>query len=253
MFSKVSPGAPLRISARKENAVSDLLNSLARGEQDPGVSGFLRGDSGRVLVRNETGSTLDRFTILQVSGIASDPTGNEPGFLEAPALIGTAPGVTGQRGCVVMLDPTTADPEDARLGRAMAAGTCPVKVNVISTAHRYAVPKASDTAKLESAIRGPFEILWPRPPAGTGTQWAVVRFPVTDTGLFAARPDANVASGASGTFSVYAGGADTGENVTAHWAWATDGETLEADTDCWIGWSEDENRFEVYGGSCSPS
>lgn len=71
-------------------------------------------------------------------------------------------------------------------------------------------------------------------------------------GLIAAKPDADVTSGSSGTFSIYSDGVDTGENVTAHWKWATDALTLEAGTESWIGWNERLQRFDVLGGACGP-
>lgn len=253
-FDRVTPGAPIKFSARKENATVDLLNAAARGGLN-GVSPKVPPQTGTdFLVRNESGSDRNGFTIMQVTGLASDPTGNENGFLESPVLIVDDPDSDGATSCVVMLQQTTGgtSPFDGRIGLARLAGAAPVKVDFQKTTHRFAIPVNGDPTKLKSALAGPFEILFPRPAGATGVQWAMVRFPHTERIVIRAKPDADVTSGSSGTFSVYSDNTDTTENVTGHYDWATDGETLLSGTEGWLGWDADLKRWEWLGGACAP-
>jgi hypothetical protein len=251
-FDKVAAGTPIKFSARKENAVVDMLNAREAG-RPPNVGEAIRTDSGIILVRNESGSTLDRKAILQLSGIVSSPTGNEAGFLEHPVLSGDTPSGDYPRGCVIMLDPTTDTPGDARIGRAMVAGTTPVKVNITSTSHRYAVADDGNTTNLVSAERGPFEILWPVPASGSGLQWAVVRFPVSSAIVRRVKTDEDIADGSSGTCSVYIGTTDTTENIEVFNDWANDGDDVATGTEGWAHWDEDAQRWEWLGGGCEPA
>jgi hypothetical protein len=70
---------------------------------------------------------------------------------------------------VILAEPIAA----GKIGRAYAAGVCPVRVNVAGESHRFAACEPGDTGQLHSAPTGPAELLWTE--AGTGQRWAVVR------------------------------------------------------------------------------
>lgn len=254
-FDHVTPGSPLRFSARKENAISDLLNQAARGGFEPLLGNQPVFNGVDMLVRNESGSVCERGSILQITGIASDPTGNENAFLEEPVLKGGTPSGDAAHACVICLEGMTAgtSPYDGRVGRARLSGACPVRVDFQKTTHRFAIPKDGETGHLISAVRGPFEILWPRPASATGEQWAVVRFPAVGVLMRRAKPDADITAGSSGTFSIYDATTDSTENVAAYYDWGTDGATLAAGTEGWISWDDDERRWEWVGGACEAS
>ncbi|MEI8258785.1 MAG: hypothetical protein WCJ30_24205, partial [Deltaproteobacteria bacterium] len=87
-FKKATPGRKLRIPAAAYNAFIDSALDFQRRQRDQrGHSrGRLGDESGLVLVYNDSGADLDRFSVATVSGIAISPADNLSEFQNGPIL-----------------------------------------------------------------------------------------------------------------------------------------------------------------------
>jgi photosystem II stability/assembly factor-like uncharacterized protein len=77
---------------------------------------------------------------------------------------------------VVLLQPL----EPNEIGRAMAAGICPARMNITDERHEFADVGEEGGFELESATTGAASILWKE--HATGSQWTMIRFPVGGSG-----------------------------------------------------------------------
>lgn len=167
-FKKVNPGQPLRIPAEAWNAMLDVV---ARSKGDSiglGGQGFTGADS--VLVRNDSGSDVDRFGVLEVDGPLILPSDNLDEFQRQTALSGITPSGTDNAVLAILWEPAA----DGEIARATMDGLAVVQVDVTDAGHGYADANTGDTANLLSqAAASPQQILWKE--SGTGTKWALVR------------------------------------------------------------------------------
>lgn len=69
--------------------------------------------------------------------------------------------------------------------------------------------------------------------------------------LLLAKADSSIAPGASGTVSIWQGGADTGANVTAYHTWMEGDNTIEAGTEIVIRWFEDQRKYIILNAECA--
>ena len=131
-----------------------------------------------VLVRNDSGSNQNRLAVLGIDSPIIDPATNDNDFKNRVALSCVTPAENTHEGkFVVLAEPIAA----GKIGRAYAAGLCPVKVNVEDEEHVYADVNDGDTTQLLSVEAGSASILWRE--GGTGTQWAMVRLSNLPPGL----------------------------------------------------------------------
>ena len=180
-MKKVQSGQPLVIPAGAYNAFIDTAldfrqrtTHLGQGRQ-PSVA-----QPSLVLVRNDSGSDLDRFEILGIDAPVIDPVDNEEAFKNRVAVSGVTP----------VIAPPEEDPGDTHVGRfvvlaepvkigkiarAYAAGICPVKIDVADESQdcRFAEIAEDLSSNLEVNPSGSAAILWRA--GGTGRQWALVR------------------------------------------------------------------------------
>jgi len=164
----VNPGDPIRLAAAQINGLNRLLT--------PGV-GFAGETAGEpptpytwVMAQNNTGSAIDRWGVMAISGMQISPggsSGSTSQFEQLPVVAGSTPSATTTSWCVAV-EPIPA----GAIGRVAVGGVVQVKVDVADAAHVFAKCKSS-TAELKSTDNGEGVILWK---AGTGTgQWALVR------------------------------------------------------------------------------
>jgi hypothetical protein len=168
-FKRVTSGDKLTIAARAWNACLDA----AEANRD-GVSGGGRNVQFRqadiVLVKNSSGSTVDRFGVLGISGVIFSPSDKLEAFQDQVAFTGVTPTTTDHTGkFLVCLEPIAT----GKVGRAWIAGVCQVQVDITDTTHRFCDVRNSDRAKLASSSSGSSRILYSE--SGTGTKWCVVR------------------------------------------------------------------------------
>jgi len=170
---KVRSGDPLVIPAAAYNAFIDAALDfrqrtahLGQGAQ-PSFS-----QASIVLVRNDSGSNQNRMAVLGVDAPIIDPSTNEEEFRNRVALACVTPEEGTHVGRFVVLAEPIAN---GKIGRAYAAGVCPVKIDVPDEENecRYAEIADGVTANLKVSMQGSATILWRA--GGTGVQWAVIR------------------------------------------------------------------------------
>ena len=174
-LTHVRPGDPLEITAGTFNAMLDAAKAHRGGRH--GLGRTARPDLRQgniVLVRNDSGFDLDRYSVLGLSGTLFDPTTEAVSFQREIAVTGVIP-VPGTHddNFVVLQEPI----KNGDLGLAMIAGVTIVKVWVASAEANgiftYARIQAA-AASLEKSPSGPAKIITIE--AGTGNKWALVSF-----------------------------------------------------------------------------
>lgn len=172
-LKKVSKGDKLRIPAAAYNAFIDTARDFQARQR--GISSTPQAStrsSGIVLVRNDSGEDLSRYTVLGIDSPIIDPEDNLDGFKNRVAVVGVTPSEDDHVGkFVVLLEPL----KSGAVGMAYGAGICPVKVDVPDDEVKYPYADIVDgqTAHLEAKHHGAAAILWRE--GGTGVQWALVR------------------------------------------------------------------------------
>lgn len=121
----VRAGDNLRLSAAQVNALNQMMRPPAAMDQTP--------EAGRsyppytwAYAKNTTGSTIDRWGVMDISGMESEPTSDEENaktrqFLRMPVLTGSIVG-DGDSSCVA-IEPIA----DGKIGRVAIAGVVQVK------------------------------------------------------------------------------------------------------------------------------
>jgi hypothetical protein len=183
-FQPVTSGQPSgnRLTRDWFNAATAAAQANKRARHTFG-SPSLGVPDGTVLVKNNSGSDVDRFGVLGIDDILISPDDNLESFKDQDAFIGVTPTKASHTGLyVIAWEPI---PKDA-IGWAYAYGVCTVQVNIDLEGDDTADVANSDRTQLESGPIGSAQILWVESP-GTGTKWAKVRigngglpaFPVT--------------------------------------------------------------------------
>jgi len=166
-FRKVRPGQPLRITAKAWNRV---LDSVATQPEFAGTAGLYGRPCHIVQIKNTTGSTVPKWGVLAIAGIANDPTAGASSlaqFQEVPILEGAAPSSTTAGKFVVAVEPIAA----GKFGRAAIDGVVQCKVEIVHADHRFV---ACGSGGLKTAASGEGLVLWKD--SGTGTnKWALVQ------------------------------------------------------------------------------
>jgi hypothetical protein len=174
----VRPGQKLQIAAQQINFLNGLMRQ-GGGFGSGGLSGWTQGTN-IVLARNDTGADLDRFGVLEMTGIVIDPESGDTAqrqFWEMPCLVGTSPDIAEIDGdrvsrpqkIGIALEPIPA----GKIGRVIVSGPVVCKLDVRDQEHRFARAIDGDTQKLETAEESdsPAQILWK---ADGSDPWAVV-------------------------------------------------------------------------------
>ncbi len=173
-LKKVQPGQPLAIPASAYNAFIDAALDfrqrtahLGQGAQPSFAQASI------VLARNDSGSNQNRMAVLGVDSPIIDPSANEEEFKNRVALSCVAPAADTHEGKFVVLAEPIAS---GKIGRAYAAGVCPVKIDVPDEDHAWHYAEIADgvTAHVKARRQGSAGVLWRA--GGTGVQWAVIRF-----------------------------------------------------------------------------
>ena len=185
-MKKVQSGQPLVIPAGAYNAFIDTAldfrqrtTHLGQGQQPAFAQASL------VLVRNDSGSDLGRSEILGIDAPVIHPVDNEEAFKNRVAVSGItpvhAPPAYAPRDkdshvgrFVVLAEPV----KSGKIGRAFAAGVCPVKIDVEAQYGPPCFVEIADgiSSHLKLNPRGSATILWLEG-GGVypGLQWALVR------------------------------------------------------------------------------
>lgn len=213
---RVSPGDPLRFSARIYDDMLDAIDycKAARSRQAEHLSRLAR-DYGLVKVKNESGSAVDRFGVLGLNGIISaiNPTDGLAAWKNQPVVSGITPASPTHCGRFVVLMQPMAD--DA-IGWGCVSGVIPVQVAFTYDAAIFADVTNSDATKL-TAAEGGMPVVYKE--SGTGTKWALVQMGVPSWPTLRGKLDGDLTKATGyATMSVWEGStlADSGRNVTVY-------------------------------------
>jgi len=175
-LKKVQRGQALRMPASAYNAFIDAAADYRR--RSLGIEGQYKqrdSRSGVVIVRNQSGSALDQFAVVELGSVIIGPSDNEQEFRSRTTFDVTTPAE--EPGPMAILqEPIAAD----GTGRAMVFGVTPVRVDVTDEEHEYAEVTPSEPGYLTSAATGAARVLYKE--SGTGEVWAVVYFPASSPG-----------------------------------------------------------------------
>jgi hypothetical protein len=182
MAKKVTPGQPFRPSARQWNEFVDAARTLQTDELNQAFDVDLPEHSQtKILVKNESGSELPRFSILALGEPWKTPEEDLPQFKRQIVFRGVVPQTyechQPKHPYVILLEPLQPD----GIGEAVLAGIVITQVNVIREIDPFAEVVEGNTTSLRSVPHGRTRILWKEP--GTGLKWCVVR--ISDRPRFA--------------------------------------------------------------------
>jgi len=119
-------------------------------------------------VRNDSGNTLDRFSVVELSNALITPQENEAEFQSRAAFRVILPTKQARGKFGVLLEPIPS----GRIGRAWVSGVCPARVEVVDEKHRFCEAVAGNAA-LRTDCFGSARILWREP--GLGLRWSLIR------------------------------------------------------------------------------
>ncbi len=177
LFDHVAPGQPVSPRAPRENAMRDAARAHARQGQGFGAGGAGGGPDEDLLVRNNTGSALERYAVAALGLPGIVPADNEGQFAQRRFVEGDTPAVPDDCGQFAIL----AEPVDVgKVGRARASGLCQVRLYVPEGQEEYRFADVADgaTGYLLVQQEGAAQVLWRESGTSTSTEdlkWAVVR------------------------------------------------------------------------------
>jgi hypothetical protein len=178
-FQKLAKGQDFRVSALAWNELMDVAQREYGGgnaAKSPGTQ--VAGDHAICRILNSSGSAVDRFAVLGITGLAITPTENANEFRNTPTLTGGTPTTASHLGkFVITLEPIST----GKIGRCLLSGICPVQINMLTAGVLWADVKDSDGTKLQSNPLGSAQILYVE--SGTGAKWALVRLGVKRAGV----------------------------------------------------------------------
>lgn len=204
----VVAGETLVIRASTWNTLIDSAKDYQRRVHNGGANKPTQdSDPDIILVKNISGSDVDRFAVLGISTILFSPTDNLDGFKNNFCLSCTTPTTASHTGRFVI----TAEPiPNGKIGLAYASGVCPVQL--LTGVGNFADVVNSDRTQLGVSPSGSAQVLYRE--AGSGTKWGIVRL---GGGIAAATFLAKITAHATLTSaSVTVGG---GSAVTVAYKW----------------------------------
>ena len=167
-LTKVKAGDPLDIRAPVWNAFIDAARDHQTRQHAIGRTPGPDFRGVPVLIKNNSGGNLGRYSVLGISGVAFSAT--DDGFKQRVVFTGVTPATSSHEGKFAIL---AAPIDNGSIGPAVVDGSTICQVNITDTSHKYAEIANNDSAKLVSAEEGSAQILWAE--SGTGTKWVVVR------------------------------------------------------------------------------
>lgn len=175
----VRPGQKLQIAAEQINFLNGLMRT-GGGFGSGSLSGWMAGTN-VLMCRNDSAEDIEQFGVLQITGVAIDPTDgerHERQFAEMPCVSGDIPSVPMPDGTqaarpqklAITLEPIKA----GKIGRVVVSGPVQVKLAVRNAEHRFARARNGEFGKLETCEESdaPAKILWKSD--GGSAPWAIV-------------------------------------------------------------------------------
>jgi hypothetical protein len=207
-FSKARHGKPLAISARAWNRMVDVVNPPAGltnpAPFEPTPMNFT------VIGKNQSSTGVSRWGCMAIAGVIPLPSGSVTGtavqqWERQPAIAVDLASSTTKGRFVVAVEPVAPD----GFGLFAIDGVVQVKLNVSSSDHQFATPRAGRNDQLDSASTGDATILWKEP--GTGVKWALIRIGAgAGGGLKLGKITGTWTKGSTATVYEYSGDTATG-------------------------------------------
>jgi len=167
-LTHVKAGDPLEIRAPIWNQMLDAARDARDRRHDASRPRSRELTGLPILIRNDSGSDLDRHEIIGITGCVF--TSTDDGFFERIVLTGDRPEAGTHEGKFAVLDVAIPNGE---IGRAVVDGVVACQINVTDSGHEYADISDGDSSTLASGSTGTAQILHIE--SGTGDQWAIVR------------------------------------------------------------------------------
>lgn len=179
-FQKTRPGEPIRgLSSRAWNRMLDTVNPGATinnpeaFEPRPinfSIIGF------NPATGTAPGTAVPQWGCVCITGVRPAPAGSATGtalqqFERQPAIVVGQPTEETRGRFAVALEPVGG----GRSGLFAIDGVVQVKLDVLSTTHKFATPKAGTTYRMVSAAAGEATILWADNATAGNDRWALVR------------------------------------------------------------------------------
>ncbi len=185
-FKPVQPGEPVVFSAMAWNRMLAAAEATNDRRNDGGAARKLTTSRSAdiIRIRNDTGLSLPRRSVVSVGFPVWTPSDSEDAFLREVVFKGVIPVEHTYGTFAITLEPCPAI--DRAICRAYIAGVCQVMIDVLDVAHTGADIIPGDTTKLQSAGGGAVQIIWREGLSElteegddvgyVGEQWAIVRF-----------------------------------------------------------------------------
>ncbi len=177
-LKKVKAGDPFKFPASTFNSFVDAaLDYQARNRSGGAGSAMPTAFDAQLIaiVKNDSGEDRAQFEVLGIDDVLFTPSDNLQEFKNHVVLTGVTPAAEsssepGHRGkCVICAEPI----KNGMVGRAYVGGCCPVYLDQIDDAHRFADFIDGDATQLQSVRIGSFQIV--HAPASS-EDLALVRF-----------------------------------------------------------------------------
>jgi hypothetical protein len=196
--SKPHSGDNWRMPAELAGAIIEVAREHRTGALQPDLQErSAYSDLAVVSVKNMTGGSLPRFSVVGLDAPIFDPTLGDDAlaafqsFVGFHAVVPTLAGYEGYYG--ILLEPLG----DGAIGTAAVSGVVPVRLNVISPGDEWAEVSDGLTSCLQTGPTGSAQILWRQ--AGAGPMWGVVRLTTTRLRTFVAMIHATGPNGEADT------------------------------------------------------
>lgn len=152
MIRRARPGQPLDIRAPDWNKIADATDAFAATR---GIIVPPSNMAGDVLVRNDSGAAIDRFSVLGISAPLINPTDAFDSFAEAVRLVGVVPAASHIGALAITLEPIGI----GKIGRAVVDGVSVARVFMVDNADKYADIRVGETGTLLSGGGGSVRLL----------------------------------------------------------------------------------------------
>jgi hypothetical protein len=164
----VLPGQPLRLAAEQINALNKMMrvNAGAAG----GPVGVPEQAKNIILCRNDSGSDVARWGVLEISGVVFNPSSGsdaEATFTSTPCVIGVTP-THSAKPFVIAVEPIAS----GVIGRVAVAGVVQCKLDVAAAGDSTAGGKAGSRDELKTGS-GSARVLWKQGGTGGG-KWGLI-------------------------------------------------------------------------------
>lgn len=170
-FRKVLPGDPLTIPAEAWNALIDVTQQQKNRQHDRfGQNEGVTRQPTLAKVRNQTGTDLNRFSIVALGTPIVTPSANLVEFKRQINFQGLVPTANTGGKFGVLIEPLA----NNTIGTAAVAGCVITRVAVGATLYDCAETVQGQNGFLQSVPHGPASILWIE--SSGAVRWAVIRF-----------------------------------------------------------------------------